>query len=297
MANFVIEGKYDTHEFDMNLFAEYVEALKEDGFALLPILKNAAYSIVFWRGHCPLRLRVFRYPPLPASDESDSLWNRFTKNVTVLLPLNSVVAFIGGILLVENYNLLPSFVLFAIAWLFLATSGNSNHNPSPWRHRRSFPELTGVLVSNKSPVVKIEPNQNEAAIQAFMAEKAEAQQKIKQEAKEELEEEAKAHDAVGYADEYDEKVEMRTKIRKLGDGEIGNVSMNPLKYILYPMQQNLALVCKWFYVARSFLMWEECYYCYWIVIGCITGGLAILFVPWYVLDEGRESIVLRTTQN
>jgi len=261
----------------MDLITECVEELKETLLALVPIMKNAAFTIVFWRGHFPLRLRVFRCPPLPARDDV-RFWNRYTKSATILIPLHSAVAYLGGILLVEDYNLFPSFLLFSVAWLFLATSGNVNYNPSPWRHPRSFTEIMGVLISNSSQVQTIEPNQNEDEIQKYLAKEAEAEKKLDEEAKAEIEEEEKEKDIIGIPEgtKGGTEVNMRTKTGSF------EVSVNPFKFILYPMQQHLELGCRWVRIARSFIIWEECYYCYWIIISSIAGGLVILFVPWCV---------------
>ena len=46
------------------------------------------------------------------------------------------------------------------------------------------------------------------------------------------------------------------------------------------MQLNLQLACRMVRIIRSFLIWEESYYCFWIVILCMTGGLVLLFIPW-----------------
>jgi hypothetical protein len=211
----------------MDLLAEYVEELKETGLALVRILKNAAFLVVFWRGHHPLRLRVFRRPPLPASNEI-SLWNRFTRTTTVLLPLHSVVAFVAAVFLVEDYNLFPSFLLFAIAWLFLAMSGHVRDHPSPWRHPRSFADLGRALVSNTSPVKTIEPNQNLQELQKYQAQKDEAKKRLKEEAEKKAREEEEHKDVVGQLQAIEDggEVDMRTKP---GGGLGGRVSVNPLK--------------------------------------------------------------------
>lgn len=210
----------------MDLFAEYVEELKGTALALLPIVKDAAYTVVFWRGHHPLRLRVFQCPPLPAGDDI-SLWNRVTKSITILLPLHSAVAFVAAVLLVEDYNLFPSFLLFAVAWLFLALSGFINENPSPWRQQRSFTELGRTLASNTSTVSTIEPNQNLPEIEKFEAAKAEAEKKLEEEAEKKAKEEKVHNDAVGHlgAMEDGAEVDMRTKTGGFGVP----VTVNPLK--------------------------------------------------------------------
>lgn len=259
----------------MNLFAEYAEELQSTGLALIPIMKNAAYTVLFWRGHYPLGLRVFRCPPLPAGDDI-SFWNRYTKSITILLPLHSVVAFVGAALLVEDYNLFPSFLLFAVGWLFLATSGHIRDNPSPWRHTRSFQELISTFVANSSSPLTIEPNQNLEEVQEYVAKKEEAEKRLKEEAEKRAKQEEKSRDAVGHLESAQDgaEVDMRTQTGGLG------VSVNPLKPILYPMQINLQLACRVVRICRSFVVWEESYYCFWIVIGSIVGGLVLLFIPW-----------------
>lgn len=276
-TSFLYFVQYNVNVFNMDLFADYVEQLKGTGLALVPILKDAAYSVVFWRGHYPLRLPVPRFPPLPVTDNA-SLYSRYTKVITILLPLNSATAFIGGIVLVENYNFLPSFLLFSVAWLFLALSGSISHNPSPWRRQRTFPELMRVLITNSSPVQTIEPNQNIDEIKKYLAKQAASDAKVEEETKIMMEEEEKAQESVGDLDAVKEnaKVEMETRTETLG------ISTNPMEYILWPMQENLRRACQCVYVARSFVIWAECYYAYWIVVGCVVLGLTVLFVPWYV---------------
>jgi len=268
-------AQYDVHAFNIDLFAEYVEDLKGTALALLPIMKNAAYTVIFWRGHHPFGLRVFRCPPLPAGDDV-SRWDRFTKSITIMLPLHSVVAFIGGILLVEDYNLFPSFLLFAISWLFLALSGHIADNPDPWKHPRSFTELMSALVANTAPAQTIQPNQNEDEIKKYLAEKAEAERKRNEEAEKKAKEEEEQQNAVGRLEALEDGVEvdMRTKTGGF------NVSVNPLKPILWPMQQNLERGCRVVHIIKSFLIWDESIYCFWIVIFSFVGGLLLLFIPW-----------------
>lgn len=256
VALFVIEGKYDVHSFNMDLLAEYVEELKVTGLGLLPIVKNAAYTVVLWRGHHPLSLRVFRCPPLPRGDNV-SVWNRFTKSITILLPLHSVVAFAGAVLLVEDYNFFPSFLLFSVGWLFLATSGHINDHPSPWHHPRSFPELARAFVSGTSPSLAIEPNENLKAVQDYAAKKAEDEKKIQEEAEKRAKEQAKEQEVVGDLESAKgAEVDMRTNT---GGGLAGvvKVNVNPLKPILYPMQINLQKACQIKRICKSFLVWEE----------------------------------------
>jgi hypothetical protein len=271
---FISIQKYDVHQFDMNRLAEYVEELKEYQ-SLLPIFQEAALAVIFWRGHYPVVLRVPQCPPSPGGDDR-RLWERYTKQITIRLPLHSVTAFVGGVLLADDFNFLPSFILFAVAWLLLATSSYVNDSPSPWNNRRSFFDIANMLVPNSTTVKTIQPYENEEAIQQYLAEKEEIE-KRREEVKKNKEDEQTLHDEVtGQLAALDERGEVQMGTSGGGFG----VSVNPLKPILFPMQQNLELACRTVRIARSFVTWEESVSAFWIVVLCLLGGLLLLFVPW-----------------
>lgn len=121
----------------------------------------------------------------------------------------------------------------------------------------------------------IEPNQNIDEVKKFLAKEAEVRKKLDEKTKEEMEEEAREKDTEAIIEDAG-KVDMKTKMKRL------EVSMSPFKFVLYPIQQKLEIACQYVCITKSFLMWEESYYCYWIVIISMTGGLVVLFVPWYV---------------
>jgi hypothetical protein len=258
----------------MDRLAEYVEELKEYE-SLLPIFQEAALTVIFWRGHYPVVLRVPQCPLSPRRDDR-RLWERYTKQITIRLPLHSMTAFVGGVLLADDFNFLPAFILFAVAWLLLATSAHVNENPSPWNNRRSFFDVLNMLISNSATVEMIQPYENKEAIQQYLAEKEEIEKK-REEAKKKKEDEQQLHDEVtGQLVALDEGGEVQMGSSGGGFG----VSVNPLKPILFPMQQNLELACRTVRIVRSFVTWEESINAFWIVILCMLGGLLLLFVPW-----------------
>ena len=264
--------QYNVHQFSMDLLSEYVEELK--GYeSILPMLQEAALTVVFWRGHYPVVMRVPQCTPTPGSDDR-RMWDRYTKQITIRLPLHSVTAFVGGVLLADNFNFLPAFILFAVAWILLATSGHVTGNPSPWHNRRSFLEILNVLVTNSSPVEVIQPNENKEAIEQFVAEKAKLEIEQEEAKKKKAEEDLLHQEVKEELDDDEGEVQM-------GPSGLGpSVQLNPLKPILFPMQQNLEMACRIVRIVRSYITWEESINAFWIVILAMLGGLLLLFVPW-----------------
>jgi hypothetical protein len=264
--------QYNVHRFSTDLLAEYVEELR--GYeSVLPILQEAVLTVVFWRGHYPVVIRVPQCPPMPRSD-GGRLWDRYTKQITIRLPLHSVTAFVGGVLLADNFNFLPAFILFAVAWILLATSAHVTDNPSPWNNRRSFLEILNVLVTNSSPVETIQPYENKEAIEQFFAEKKEIENKREEARKKKAEEDLLHEEVKGELNDEEGEVQMGPSRHGFG------VQLNPLKPILFPMQQNLELTCRILRIVRSYVTWEESINAFWIIILAMFGGLLLLFVPW-----------------
>ena len=257
----------------MSLLTGYAEELQQYQL-LIPGLRDAVYSVVFWRGHFPVHLRVLQCPPLPSGEER-RFWDRCTKQTTIYLPLHSMVAFIGGILLAADFSLLPSFILFGFAWFLLSTSGHFSRFPSPWEnHHRTFLELCGTMLLARPAVETIEPHQNEEAVTKFHAEKEEEYKKQK----EKLEKKTAEENPQDFAGELEALNEEEIDITHSGHGF--NVTVNPLKPILFPLQKHLEQACVAVRIARSLVTWEEPIYAFWIVLACMGGGLVLAFVPW-----------------
>merc|ERR1712174_111062 len=83
------------------------------------------------------------------------------------------------------------------------------------------------------------------------------------------------------------KAEFQKELDNVGDSIIEskgvNVSVDPMKPILYPVQKNLGIVCDVLRVMKNLIIWEECYYSFWLTMGSFVVGVACLFVPWRFL--------------
>jgi hypothetical protein len=125
-------------------YIEEILALQYVGF----YLRDAAISIILWRSTSAIRC--------------------MGRDVT--FPLHSMMAFILLAILVEKPQFLPSFTLFSIAWLLLATMEYRRGLPDVWSRCKSFMELTECLAYGESRVAPdtIAPFANAEAADAFL---------------------------------------------------------------------------------------------------------------------------------
>ena len=260
----------------MDTLTSYIDELQ--GYeSLLYVFKEAAFTVLLWRGHFPVTFWVPSIPLEPVDpDHPKRFLRRLFKPVVYKLAIHSFVAFIGGIILAEDYNFFPSYLLLMIGWILLASNEYQNQNPSPWKRKRSYWELWQVLLFNRSATDTIDPDQNKEEVLKYLqdkqklAEERAAEAKKKQEAAEkeaaELQQEL--------AEEAAQEEDLETK--KTGWG----VSVQPLKPFLYPLQQNLGKVVVAVRIARSIVTWEECHAAFWMTNACFLAGLLLLGVPW-----------------
>lgn len=97
-----------------------------------------------WRGSVQIPLPKFPFMKTRKSgcaDEttplrSDSPSSPENRYITVWAPVNSIIGFIWGILLVENSILFPSFLLFCIPWMLFGVLSKQSRHPSPWHRPR-----------------------------------------------------------------------------------------------------------------------------------------------------------------
>eukprot|EP00545_Synedropsis_sp_CCMP1620_P013185 CAMPEP_0119011176 /NCGR_PEP_ID=MMETSP1176-20130426/5499_1 /TAXON_ID=265551 /ORGANISM="Synedropsis recta cf, Strain CCMP1620" /LENGTH=1142 /DNA_ID=CAMNT_0006963953 /DNA_START=65 /DNA_END=3493 /DNA_ORIENTATION=+ len=285
-AIFTCEGKDDRNVFNLGTLTEHVDEIQGYYKDLIPILRAAVFTVLLWRGHFPIRMRVPRCFPLSPMEDRRFV-DRFTEEVTMFLPLHSLSAFIFGVVLAEHYNLLPSFILFTISWLMFATSGYLSHNPSPWQKPISFPELFSALAFGQTDVHTIQPYQNKDAIEKHDAWKKEERKKLGEEAEKKvaLGSLAKGEGEVAAMNDVAE-VEMATKNEGLG------ISFNPLEPILFPLQQNLHKLCIGSRITRSLITWQEPLYAFWIATACLIVGIVFLVVPWAFLMRWTIRVVI-----
>lgn len=231
-------------------------------------VQDAALALVLWRGTFAVQI-----------GES-----------SVNLPVHSATAFVLAVFLVEHPRLLPSFFLFGVAWLLLATMDYRRQLPDVWSRCKSFAELFTTLVLGKSnvPPANIEPYYKYDEAQAFL----EGWKKRISDAEEKA---AKAYEeSVRVNDEYAQEMEALGEVDTDLTTKRGGMSIDPFKPILFPVQQNLAMICRYLRHVKYVIFWEECYISFWVVTGCLILAVIFLFVPWLFIMKWTFRIVAWT---
>jgi hypothetical protein len=222
------------------------------------------------------------------------LW-RGTTNVTIgsrtlKLPIHSITAFFAAVLLVEHPQLLPSFFFYGVAWIFFATMDYRSQLPDVWSRCKTYLELARTLALGDSgtPPVTIAPLENYAEAKRFTDE-------WRKRITDSEEKAAKAYrDSVRLQEEYANEAEEFVETDTDMSTKQGGLSIDPFKPLLFPVQQNLALVCRYVRHVKFVIFWEECYISFWIATGCILLGTVFLFVPWLFLIKWTSRFVAWT---
>lgn len=215
-------------------------------------LQDALTSLLLWRGSLSFR------------------------SVRFWFPVHSLTIYVALIHVVENPNLFPSFFFASLAWLMVSSMNYRQTLPDIWDRCKSYRECAEAIVfgaANVSPTM-ISPNQN--------AKKAEEYYETWRKRIEDAETAAtKAYEEQLQAQREHEK-ELEDFIE--GDNDLADrkegVSVDPFKPFLYPIQQCLAVVCRYVRHTKHVLIWQECYIAFWLTTASAILSVMCSFVPW-----------------
>ena len=268
-ARFVTQGEENLHKLDMDALKSYRNEL--EGYQdLLFYLKQALVTVLLWRGHHQVHLCGYKFK----------------------LALHSMVAFVMGVCLVENADRLPSFLLFSIAWLFIATNEQRQRSPSPWHQSATFGGLWFAFLTGRTWRKDIVPHDKE--LQPLIHQYLTSLEDRRNE-KEEKQENRKKQTSLMDAYFAQEEAEADKQDGEEGvETSTGGFQPSVLKPILLPIQKVLGQVCGTLRIVRSVVMWDESLYAFWIVNVCLFAGLVLLFMPWSWLLRWRLRLVVWT---
>jgi hypothetical protein len=265
-AYFVCNGEEDINRFAMEDLTAYRTEL-ESLVGIRYFMTQALLTVVFWRGH--REVEVF--------------------GTKVKLPLHSVVAFVMATTLIENFNLLPSYGLFSIAWLLLATNELRQKHPSPWHGTLTVYEMWYALIFDKVSPEDIADHENEAAVRRY-EEEAQRRQENEEAMLKQRQEQAKVVAEFmqgGSTHPEDVSDDHETKLG-------GGPTINPMAMALLPIQRILGQTCRVVRIVRSIVMWDESYIAFLLVNVCVVAGIACLWVPWSFLSRWTARILIWT---
>ena len=137
-------GEYDNpEEFSTTLTRSYVNEILEYKRTIGYVIYDTFKSLVLWRG----QVEIF----------------------SVMLPLHSLIFFVGSSRLVETPQLIVPYSLLGIAWIMLANLTIRRQHPSPWHRPLSFLDYLNVLRTGKSstPIKHIKEFEGAEAAKAY----------------------------------------------------------------------------------------------------------------------------------
>jgi hypothetical protein len=263
---FVSNGEENPQLFSMETIQNYRSELENDYLDIPYHVIQAATTVILWRGHYEVKVGGYK----------------------LKLPLHSVIAFLMGVYLIDNFNYLPSFTLFSVAWFLLATNEHRQQNPSPWHGTMTFLQMWYAVVAGKPPPVEIADHENEAAIRRYEATIQERKEKEKAAAQEAKETAEKLLQLAAANEEAGATEAIETKVG-------GAITLNPLATTLLPYQTKLGLVCKSLRIVSSMVLWDESIYAFLITNACLALGIALIWVPWGFVIRWTLRIIIWVT--
>jgi hypothetical protein len=270
-----VHGGVDMKRFDHRHIKAYIEELY-DYVTIWYYLEDSFVSIILWRSKTIIPIPVPRFSSLSIG------W------VDVMVPLHSFVAFLCMISIVENLDLLPSFVFGSIGWILVATMEFRTSGPNPWRRCKSFQHYLWSLISGHGLMRPrdIAKNENSESI----ALREEAWRKRVQDAEERARQ--NAEDYAREQEEYWKEMEERGDI----DGDLSFVkrgfSFNPATAYLYPIQQWLGIIINILRITKNIVIWEESYLSFWFALIAFLLSFLSLFVPWSLIVKWLLRVVV-----
>jgi hypothetical protein len=228
-------------------------------------------ALFLWRGTLPIRIG---------------------KNTMFLFPIHSLSALLIAILTVERPQLVPSIFFASIAWLLLATQAYRCSLPDVWSRCKATQEFVEMLISGESrtPPETIKVNENVVEAKEFVDRWKKRMEDAEKAAAKAVQEQIEAQE------EYERQMEEvgDTTNIDISTQSHGGLSIDPFKSLLFPVQQNLALVCRYVRHVRHIISWQECYIAFWITSGCALLSFICIFVPWFFLIKWISRITVWT---
>lgn len=240
-------------------------------------LEDSIVSLILWRG-----MFVFKVPFIDVARMN-------FRSYDIRLPINSILAFLCAVSLVEYPDLLPSFVFFSFGWLLIVSNHSRSRHVNPWMRNKPFSNMVLSLIfgKNSGRRLRIEANEN---CDLISAELNFWDERVK------LAEERARIRAEEYARQQEEYLR---ELEEIGDVQydlsaqtVGGFALDPTRAYLYPIQQYLGVACEALRILKNILLWEECYLSFWIVVGSFSLAAITFFVPWRFIIGWTSRIVI-----
>jgi len=273
-TQYALTNDYDRYSLSLNTIQKYVDEIMIYADMLDDIV-DALKVVVLWRGHFPLKFYFCK------------------KMYRFNFPFHSILAFTWGIILSNDFDKIFSFICFWFAWILLATLEYRRNNPNPWKKPRTYLELLGILLFNKSYVNhKIAVNENIEEIMDFDERRAE-RWKIRKEAIHfmQLRNEFDTKTLEKESKEVEKQAHNSENIMSVGYNQI---ILAPFKDILMPVQILLYKTCVILRVASSIVTWRDSVIAFWLVTVAFVLSFIMALIPWSFLFRWTFRLLIWT---
>lgn len=180
--------------------------------------------------------------------------------------------FAFGSLLLIRYSIhyIPFVCFITMWWIMLALLGHSNRHSTHWERPRSFAELLQVLIFGK-PVFTTQgvtaPSHEDVLFD-------EEYKKQRRERVKNLQEKVASYAKV--TQDYVLLNYEAMTVDELSKGE----KLNPMKKLLYPLQNILGVICNVQRLCTNILSWQRSDIAFWITFFFLLSALVSLCLPW-----------------
>jgi hypothetical protein len=206
-------------------------------------------------------------------------------------PVHSFTNFVALAYVVENPNLIPSYFFASLTWLLLATMTYRQTLPDLWDRCKSYRECGEAVVVGAASTLprRIRPNENATKAEEyyeFWRKRIETSESAATKAYEEQLKAQREHEK-----EVQDYVDADVDLADRKDG----VSVDPFKPFLFPIQQCLAVLCRYVRHTKHVLTWQECYIAFWVTSACAVLAVLTAFIPWLFIIQWTARVVVWTS--
>jgi hypothetical protein len=185
------------------------------------------------------------------------------------------------VLVTWDWNRLPAFLAFAVAWILMATNEQQTRHPSRWRKCPTYYSLLSRFIQNGSTNELVKANTNVDAITAYDERAEKLHQRLAEEKKKEVNHELELQQELGQ--EIDEAEAAEEVGRKRSGLLSAMVPDHPLKGVLFPIQKQARQVVMGLRITKTVIVWKEAYYAFWVTTIALVVSAISIWIPWSFL--------------
>ena len=201
-----------------------------------------------------------------------------------------MTAFTWAILLSYDFDRIVSFLCFAVAWILFATLEVQRKNPNPWKRPRTYIDLLGTFLFNKSLAHHVIAENENIEDTMVYDDRYESEMKFRKAAMEESVKRQELEQQKLLKEEKELDKQSRDKVMALSYGP-SRLYLAPFEDILAPVQKMLYEWCVYSRCISSVVTWSDSVVAFWIASIALLASALLFFVPFSFLFRWGFRIV------